>query len=97
MSGVDSPAVELYLPEFVTLLDTIAAPKPLRLVARGIFARRPLLLVARHREALAPLATPRVEHAPSALGLHPRAEPVCPKTALTMWLIGPLHNNDPKQ
>lgn len=65
--------------------------------AGGIFAGCPLLFVARDREALSPLATPSVQNAPSAFGLHPRAEPVCPKTALTMWLIGPLHNNAPER
>lgn len=41
------------------------------------------------------LAAPSVEYAPTAPGLHTRAEPVCPKTALSMWLIGPLHGNAP--
>ena len=57
----------------------------------------PLLLVAGDSEALPPLAAASVEDAPTALGLHTRAEPVCPKTALTMWLIGPLHSIAPEK
>ena len=95
-----SPA-ELYLSEFVTLLQPIGATKPLRFAARCPRRSRctrhlrtcfPLLFVAGDGEVLTPLATARVDHGPTASGFHPRAEPVCPKTALTMWLIGPLHN-----
>ena len=65
--------------------------------ARGILAPPRLLLVTGHGKARAPLATTSVDDGPSASGLHTRAEPVCPKTALTMWLIGPLHCNAPEK
>jgi hypothetical protein len=104
---VDASAGDLDLPVFVTLLQAIASRVslrlPLRACGRGwtMLVRHAgtglLLLVARHGEPLSSFATAGIQHTPTRFGLHTRAEPVRPKTALTMGLIGPLHSNAPEK